>query len=257
LKICYTSPFYSFDINELSNGLYSDKVLNTKLLTEELNLDILYSELSSVNEAEKKFHENKRKAFQSQYNDLQILGGSFNFIHWNDMPTGTYTSGWLPSAGTTWAVMSDYDQIAINHCGATAATNVALYYATTFNSYFKKNNSVYDTFVDLHNRIGNGPTIYATLISGLSGYVSSRGYSLNSLSISGFTAIKTATSENRTCLQLMTSSLFSWHWVITNGWREYSSGSKYVRIVTGWENSTLNFYLYPNQLVSTIKVWIQ
>ena len=164
------------------------------------------------------------------------------------MPSGAYSSGYIPFGGTTWAVMSDYNSIANNHCGATAATNISLYYAKRGYTNLKKNNSIYDTFVDLHGRIGNGPAM--TIASDLKDYASNQGYTMKSSSVSSFSGLKTATSNNRPCGVLLTVAFNNWHWVVSTGWREYDSGNSYIRCVNGWENSANNFFLWK-----TSNVW--
>ena len=45
------------------------------------------------------------------------------------MPSGGYSEKRLPVSGVQWVQMNDYNDIAHDHCGATAATNLAMYFS--------------------------------------------------------------------------------------------------------------------------------
>ena len=68
------------------------------------------------NEKEIKIHQDSRTIEKEENNLVGGSGSIYSDIKWEDMPSGTYTSGYIPFGGTTWAVMSDYDSIASNHC---------------------------------------------------------------------------------------------------------------------------------------------
>lgn len=257
-KICYVNPFLSYDKNQNVNMLSE---INKEELREKCDLDKFYTMLKSVNEDEKALHEESRKLALASMN--RLMGGSYDFIDWDSMPSGSYSSDWLPFLGTTWAVMSDYDgkrnpisaKVISEHCGATAATNICLYFATQGYTNLKKNGSVDDTFYDLHSRTGNGPVL--TIADDVESYATSRGYAIRSSLVGTYSAYKTAIGNNRPCGILLTAALNKWHWVVGVGYRDYASGSKYVRIVTGWENSANNFYLWGNPATWSItQYWI-
>jgi len=251
IEICYAGPTGSFLRSELAT--YQTEA---EFSTLKHALDIMYTELSQINEEEKALHEKRRVYAIENAFEIGIQGGEYDFIKWDDMPSGTYTSGWLPFYGTTWAVMQDFEDIANNHCGATAATNIALYFATTVNPNIKKNNSVRDTFIDLHSRIGNGPVL--NFNNELKAYISSRGSTLNySAQLPNtFSEVKKAIGERRPLSLLLMGGPFNYHWIVGVGYREYDNGEKYVRVVTGWENSANNFwYFHPPLLVWMFKYW--
>lgn len=170
--------------------------------------------------------------------------GDFGFFNSSDMPTGNYTSRTITQATSVdWAVMNDYNNIASNHCGATAVTNLALYFAKRGNSNLKINNSKRDTFVAVHQIVGNGPSL--TIASSAVTYFSNRGYTLNHSGVGNTSAIKTAINNNRPCGILLADGLFSWHWIIGVGWRQYTSNNDfYIRINNNWDN-TVNIYYKP------------
>ncbi len=257
-KICYVNPFFSFDEGQdaiTSSGISKEQ------LREEQDLDEFYTILNSVNNNEKILHEANRNLALASMKSSR--GGTYDFIDWNSMPSGNYSSDWLPFAGTTWAVMDDYtyktnpinNKVVDDHCGATAATNLALYFATQGYSNLKKNGSVNDTFYDLHNRTGNGPVL---MIAGsVSSYATSRGYTINHSSVASYSAFKTAIGNSRPCGILLTAAIDNWHWIVGVGYRDYTSGGNYVRVVTGWENSANNFYLWGSPATWSIsQYWI-
>lgn len=74
-------------------------------------------------------------------------------------------------------------------------------------------------------------------------YFSNRGYTLNTSSVGDFSGIKTAIGNDRPCGILLANGIVDWHWIICVGYRDYSSGGKYMRIVDGWNDTTLKFYM--------------
>lgn len=257
-RICYICPNYSFD---KAQAVIANSEINREQLNKEYGLDGLYIMLNTPNATEKALHEENRRLALASMNTSR--GGTYDFIDWNSMPSGSYSSDWLPFGGTTWAVMDDYtgktnpisNKVIDDHCGATAATNLALYFATQGYSNLKKNGSVNDTFYDLHNRTGNGPVL---MIAGSVGsYATSRGYTINNSSVASYPAYKTAIGNRRPCGILLTAAIDNWHWVVGIGYRDYASGSNYVRVVNGWENSANNFYLWGSPTTWSItQYWI-
>lgn len=158
---------------------------------------------------------------------------------WQIQGYNTITS----ATSVDWAIMNDYNDIASNHCGATTVTNLALYFAKRGKTDLKINNSKRDTFVAVHQLVGNGPVM--TIAGDAVTYFSSRGYTLNHSSVGSSSAIKTATTNNRPCGILLADGLFAWHWVIGVGWRQYTSNNDfYFRINNNW-NNTVNIYYKP------------
>ncbi|WOO37424.1 hypothetical protein R2R35_02715 [Anaerocolumna sp. AGMB13020] len=239
----YTTSAYRINSVEDADDLYTN-----------------YPELNIANESVKALHEKQREAVLNQITvsteKVTIFGGSYGFIDWDSMPSGSYTSGYIPFGGTSWCTTGENSDIANNHCGATAATNIALYYANRGYTNLKKNNSKRDTFVAVHDIIGDGPVMM--IAGGTKDYFSSRGYTLKYSSVGTFSGIKTATSNNRPCGILLASGIVDWHWIVSTGWREYTTGGKYIRIVDGWSDYANNFYLINDSAlwISATEYWI-
>ena len=60
-----------------------------------------------------------------------------------------------------------------------------------------------------------------------------------------------AIARNRPCSVLLADHPGNWHWVLCVGFCYYSAGNCYMRIVTGWANTTDRYCL-----VNTGSLWI-
>ena len=169
--------------------------------------------------------------------------GDYGFINVSNMPSGNYTSDTIIYATSTdWAIMSDYDSIASDHCGATTVTNLALYWPKRGYTNLKVQNSKYQTFVAVHAIVGNGP------VSAIAGhtvtYFSNRGYTASYSTANSTTNYKSAILYNRPCGILLSDAILSWHWIVGVGWREYTaSGNFYYRINNNWDNHVNVYYM--------------
>ncbi len=177
----------------------------------------------------------------------------YGFISRKHMPKDRYTSETIPYSERNWAVMRSFNEIARNHCGATAAANITRQLTYTGNPSLIRNNSLRDIFIDLHDLIGNGPVM--TIASNLEKYISTRGYTLNHSRVLTFSELQKAISNNRPCTLLLSASPLHWHWVVVVGWRQYRSGENYLRIVTGWDNSADYYCRFPVVPILT-QYWI-
>lgn len=183
--------------------------------------------------------------------------GDYGFIDWGDMPSGTYDWDMVANAASTdWATTGEFSSIAKNHCGATAVTNFALYFANCGYSNLKINSSVYDTFVAVHKIVGNGPVM--TIADEAKEYFTDRGYTLKTSSVGSFSGIQTAIGNDRPCGILLANAIVDWHWVICVGYRAYNSGGSYMRVVDGWNDTTLKFYLCNSgsTWISATQYWV-
>lgn len=167
--------------------------------------------------------------------------GDYGFVNAADMPSGSYSSDTILSATSTdWSIMGEFNNIANNHCGATAVTNLALYFAQRGSSNLKISTNL-DTFKAVHKIVGNGPVM--TIAGSAKTYFKDRGYTLNYSSIGDFAGIKTAVANDRPCGILLADGLVSWHWILSVGYREYSNNSgNYMRIMDGWYDNTNRYY---------------
>lgn len=183
--------------------------------------------------------------------------GDYGFIDWGNMPSGSYSSKTITNASSTsWITTYDTLHLADDHCGATASTNIALYYANRGYSNLKINNSKIDTFKAVHKIIGNGPVIM--IAGGTEQYFQDRGYSLSSSFVGDFSGIKSAANKNQIQGILLADGIDSWHWILAVGYRQYNSGGNYMRIVNGWHNTIDVFYKinYGSSWISATKYWV-
>lgn len=210
--------------------------------------------------------ESKEKILKEEVITSTKGDGDFGFFSASQMSLAPYHySGTIIDATQVdWAIMSDYDSIADNHCGATTVTNLALYYHKRGYSYLKLDNDKYATFVDVHGIIGNGPVMNIT--NGAKDYFLDRGYNLQHSSLStgllnsGIeTFIATATRNNKPCAILLFDGVTSWHWVLGVGWFQYAgAGGFYIRINTNWDGHVDTYYMPGNgsTVFSVTEYWL-
>lgn len=200
-----------------------------------------YPELA---ESDSALADQHKKFKQSFLNEQKMLrgNGDYNFVNLDDLPYGAYIFKTIKSAtNTDWAVTGDFNDIATNHCGATAVTNLALYFAQTGKSNLKINDSKRDTFIAVHNIVGNGPVM--TIAADAKQYFKNRGYTLNYSSANDYDSYTSAIRKNNPCGILLADGIVEWHWVIGIGYRNYYDNlGKYMQIVDGWNNSTNRYF---------------
>lgn len=225
--------------NPISMWNYSDVSENRNTMSEIPSLYDTYPDLEEMNVVNATLHNEVREDYEIMLSEMGIRGdGDYGFV---TLPSGTVSSSkTITSASSvTWAVMSSFNDIAKNHCGATVVTNLALYYYQRGYTNLRITN-VRGTFEAVHKIIGNGPV---TVIAGDAvKYFSNRGYTLNHSSANTQLAVKTALNNNRPLATLLADGLLNWHWVLTVGYREYTSGDFYMQIVTGWRNGIDRYY---------------
>lgn len=217
-----------------------------------------YPELKTKNSVLSEDLKNTKKTVLKSGTFHQAKGnGDFGFFYSYDMPSGNYTSDMIMSAGTVdWVTTYDNNDIAHDHCGATTATNIALYFAKRGKTNLKINNKR-DTFIAVHSYVGNGPK--TTIASDTAAYFLSRGYTLNYCTmLTNKQSIKNATTADRPCGILLMDGINSWHWVLGVGWREYTNNDFYIRINDSWHNQTNRYYKPGNGSVwwSVTSYWV-
>ncbi len=197
-----------------------------------------------------------KQAYDIPENSTYSTGG-YGFISWGDMPSGIYSFDTIAKAGSTdWATTGEFNDIAKNHCAATAVTNFALYFANRGYSKLKID-TVYDTFVAVHKIVGNGPVM--TIADKAKKYFSNRGYTLKTKAADDFPSIITAVNNDRPSGILLANGIVDWHWVICIGYRVYDSGGNYMRIVDGWHDTINMYYLINSGSMwwSATEYWIE
>lgn len=173
----------------------------------------------------------------------------YGFVDDKDMPDGAYDSGELSCERLCWAVTSDFSDLAVNHCGAVAVTNLALYFAregyrnlagTEGVQGGKDGKDRKKLFCAVHKIVGNGPKIM--IAGGAKRYFAAKGYRLQTKKVKNFAALKEAVEKGHPCAVLLMASLTEWHWALAVGWREYACGGRYIRLMDGWNRDTDCFY---------------
>ncbi|NLC54946.1 MAG: hypothetical protein GX769_03590 [Erysipelothrix sp.] len=182
--------------------------------------------------------------------------GRYNFISQANLPKGPYLGQELSlPSDIKWAQTSDFNDIAKNHCGAVFITNLALYYKNI--GYDKVlTNNLSDTFSAVHTIVGNGPKMLIAKNSKT--YFLQKGYKLKYKTFRSFKKVKTSLAKGQPLAVLLTTGILDWHWVMAVGWREYSCGERYLRVITGWDFTSNKFYRINKSayLWSITKYWI-
>ncbi len=242
--IVYNNPFEIYDSN--------NSMIARSSYEEELDLYEYFPDLEEENTTLAEEHLQKRAAIENLMESMPVPynSGDYGFLTPSMLPSGTYTSDNIPNVNnTSWMVVtSDFSDIANNHCAATAVTNLALYYAAQGYSSLNmgsdfSSKSKRATFEAVHKLVGNGPK--ATIEREILTYFRGKGCEIKCASASSYRTVKDAVSDGHPCTLLLENSLLDWHWILSVGYREYSSGEKYIRIMDGWNRNT-NRYYRPN-----------
>ena len=230
--------------------------------------------LSVQNQAEMTAHENIKSQVlsslrdrsniqSSMQNDMQenntislsALRGSYDNIitDGSSLPSGSFSANNLPYYNSvTWGIMNDFSSIAggNNHCGATAAFNVINYYSVRYGRSALMNGSRANTFSSIFSKVGNGPVLFSKINSGLQSYVNERGYSYSGGSCGYYSSIKSRVQSGQMCMILTSASIINMHYINAIGYRDYTTGSSYIRVINEWDNS-INKYLYSTLVLSS------
>lgn len=164
----------------------------------------------------------------------------YNFYNEDELATGTYKEYSIKDLEKCdFLTTGEVSAIANNHCGAVAATNIAIYYQNRgFKNLLAANN--YDTFKHLHDLIGDGPVL--SIAKNTKRYFKSRGYILESKRFRSFDKLKEHLEADHIVDMLLADAVFNWHFVLAVGYREYESGEKYIKIITGWDKSKEKYF---------------
>lgn len=229
--IIYNNPFSLYDLN--------NKASTTKMDMQSPVFYEYYPDLKESNTSLSNFHAQQRESIVSTYGDIATPYGDYGFIDWDNMPSGSYTADTIPLSGVSWVITSDFADIANDHCGATAVTNLALYFTSKGYSNLKKGNNR-DTFIAVHDIVGDGPVM--TIADKADTYFFDCGYTLNYESIGTYDSLKKAIRKDKPCGILLANGIVDWHWIIGVGYRDYFDESDYIRIMDGWNRTVNRFY---------------
>lgn len=272
--ICYGGASNLFTMSDALTYVNSMNVSSKSSNESALGLDGLYSYMSSVNAMEYSKHMSIRGMIEERYSiesvnmqsnarssyTLSELKEMYHMIDWDDMPTDTsyYTRTIHEAVYIDYGTTSEFSGVngAENHCAATAAFNVIAYYSAFLDQpELFVNGDRIQTFTAIHEYIGNGPVTFLGYNNGLSNYVEDRGRTYHYELGGTYEAVKSGINSNHISTILMKANIINWHMVIAVGYREYSTGTNYIRIVNGWENSAYRFIL-SNHMVGSYTTWI-
>ena len=118
--IIYNNPLSIYDGNSIAT-----------MKNEENQMDIYknYPDLLEPNMELANMLSEQKNIIKNQNSIMPYGDGNYGFINLDEMPSGSYSSDNIPYSGTSWVITSDFSDIAKNHCGATAVTNLAMYFA--------------------------------------------------------------------------------------------------------------------------------
>ena len=228
--IVYGGPF---SVNDSDFSVFSSESQGM------MDLYSQYPELQDDNEPLASAILEQCSEIRKRYPAFPTGDGDYGFIEWDDMPSGGYSEKRLPVSGVQWVQMNDYNDIAHDHCGATAATNLAMYFSNQ--GYFDlEKGSARDTFIAVHNIVGNGPIF--ELSGKVEKYFSSCGYNLSCSSVAVLDTLKDALDYDHPCDLLLADSIIAWHWILAFGYRDYYSGDFYIQIMDEWNKNIKRFY---------------
>lgn len=153
-------------------------------------------------------------------------------------------------AGRIYAVTSDYDDIARNHCAATMMVNLMLERC----GEEQVCRDLRELFWSIHGFIGNGPVLY--LARRANRYLVSEGISLICRQTSRriteryprrlLDLAHREVTAGRPCALLVAASPLNWHWVLAIGMESNRAGMVRLHIVDGWHARRLYTYV-PDQ----------
>ena len=186
-------------------------------------------------------------------NNTRSTYSDWGLINVSDMPTSSYSANNLIRLGnvSSWAKTSDAPNLD-NHCGPTSGTNMLLYYGTKLGTNLiriDKENTIEELY-DYMGTIstGTGPYGYAQGIRDyLADYYPSRTITFNILTTTSWNTLKSNINSNTMTAAYMWSNTIidGAHYVNYVGWRSYSDGSNYARVLTNW-NTDANYYILFN-----------
>lgn len=171
---------------------------------------------------------------------LQGGNKSYGFIKEEQLPKGDFVEKNLSFDEISWAKTGDYQKIARNHCGTVLISNIVIF------SHFRASGKVLsqadrdEVFSRAHKLVGNGPVAFTK--RAIKEILSIRNYKTGSSHLWTFEDIKSSLDCGKPVSLLLTKAPLDWHWVLGLGYREYQNGEKFMRLVTGWQDSDSYFY---------------
>lgn len=137
-----------------------------------------------------------------------------------------------------WVATKDFNNIAKNHCGAVAVTNIIMYLDKKYRVKEKSNKLI---FRKVHKTIGNGPIFNITY--GLKAYYKSLGKDLTIYKVKNVSEYKRAIHNNMPVGILVANGVKGWHWIVGIGYRQYKNGELYFIVKDGWTKKANRYYM--------------
>lgn len=193
---------------------------------------------------------------------------NYNIIGASALPTSSYSYGILYGCSpnnidyVNYYMFGEYDYVR-NHCSTVSVTNMLAYYARYYSDYsLSQDNDAVETFFTIYDDyLGTGPVWEDAYREGLTSYL----YYETQYSVSygdvltSWSTLKEnfgyySGGKNRMIYLL----IWDWDWdenfahyVNGVGYREYTTGEKYVRIFDGWYDD-IDKYISWSILTSTL-----
>lgn len=156
---------------------------------------------------------------------------SFGFIDKSLLPSGEYEEILITNK-REFLTTGETSHIGCNHCGATAATNVAIYLDDQLD--------IMKTFMELYKMIGNGPVFFVP--RKLKRYFSILNKDLKYCKVKDDVSIVKSINRKNICMLLLARGILDWHYVVCIGYRKYEDGRLYLIIVDGWTKDDIKYY---------------
>ncbi len=189
---------------------------------------------------------------------LPIVGdGRYGFFDASGLPRYPAVSDVrLEQLPAEFAVTSDYDPEARNHCAAVTATNISLILSPPANARTKEalGRIAHRSFTSIHNRIGNGPIL--NLERRIMRYYTEAGIPIRCRRLPDTAAIPSALMQNHPAALLLADSLFQWHWVTVIGQLSWPDDTVLI-IADSWHR-TPRYYRpgYGSRVLGVLEFYI-
>lgn len=142
------------------------------------------------------------------------------------------------AAEDTFAVTSDYADIARNHCAATMLTNALMRCCPAYAG----SRGARQVFREIHRIVGNGPVLW--LSPRANRYLRRAGLPISCVQVNrrpgrgGCAALlavmRAALADGRPCAALVAASILHWHWILVLSIEYDHAGDASLLISDGW-----------------------
>jgi hypothetical protein len=276
-KEYYIGPTYRFEraTNKQSELFVSESSKSTEIEATVAELQLaeekLKTALQSVDTTQKSIHSEARSLFDASSNGISKNKDKnpYDFIiDFSSLPSASTLSSskTITSATSTsitpYGTTNDFDGVndADNHCAATSAYNMVIYYMYRNGDTIPTSETAREAlFTAIHKRIKNGPVTPSGYRTRIKKYVNNdmSGYSITVDNIrDNWDNYKAECDSNRMSLMCLWPALFNAHMVNGIGYRTYSNGSKYCQIINNWYSDLTQYCIFGQALYDLSKIYI-